>query len=627
MPPASFGVADWLLEILGRLSRDQKIGLAILADSLIVSVASTFVLLVSPDKALASELSTPLLQLILVAGSSWLFLISGLYRAVVRFIGRRTLHVATLAGFGSGLLYAVIAQWQVPALSAWHFLLYSFILIVGMITVRLAARGLLSVKGSPHSIEPVIVMGAGLAGSQLVRALRGGQAFRPVAFIDDDRQKIGTVVSGIEVHSRENLGKLILATRAKRIFLAIPKLPREGKREIISFLAPHGLRVQSVPRVDDLLSGRSAIDALEELSIEDILGRDPVPPDFSLLGGMMKGRSILVSGAGGSIGSELCRQIATLKPRKIVLFELSEYALYALERELQASDVEFVPVLGSVLSRAHLLSVLRDHDVEVFYHAAAYKHVPLVEANPCIGVANNVVGTLTALEAARDAGVQSFTLVSTDKAVNPTNVMGASKRVAELVVQARAVVGAGRMRCSMVRFGNVLGSSGSVFPLFRAQIAKGGPVTVTHPEVTRFFMTIPEAAQLVLQASAMAEGGEVFVLDMGDSVKISELAKRLIQLSGFTYRETADGMGDIEVRYTGLRPGEKLFEELLIGDNVLPSSHPRVMRALERHIPWGELSPKLDALEDACSAGDKARLRSILASVVESFPEQPVVHG
>ena len=626
MPPASFSVADWLLEILGRLSRDQKIGLAILIDSIIVVIASTLVLLASPNQALAGELSKPLLQLILVAGSSWLFLISGLYRAVVRFIGGRTLRTAALAGFGSGLLYAAIAQWQTPALPTWHFLIYSFILIVGMITVRLAMRGLLSVRGASHSIEPVIVMGAGRAGSQLVRALRGGQAFRPVAFIDDDRQKIGAIVGGIKVHSREGLEKLILKTHATRIFLAIPNLPREIKREIISFIAPHNLRVQSVPRFDDLLSGRSAIDALEEIAIEDILGRDPVPPDLSLLGGLLEGRSILVSGAGGSIGSELCRQIAMLKPKKVILFELSEYALYALERDLRAYDVEFIPVLGSVLNRAHLLSVLRNHGVEVLYHAAAYKHVPLVEANPCIGAVNNVMGTLTALEAARDAGVQRFTLVSTDKAVNPTNVMGATKRVAELVVQAQAVVNSGLMRCSMVRFGNVLGSSGSVFPLFRAQIASGGPLTVTHPDVTRFFMTIPEAAQLVLQASAMADGGEVFVLDMGDSVKIADLAKRLVQLSGLTYKETADETGEIEIRYTGLRPGEKLYEELLIGDDVLPSSHPRVMRALERHIPWNELAPKLRELEGACNAGNEKILRSVLASLVEGFPEQPVIH-
>ena len=616
---------DRILVGLRSLARDQKMGLAIALDGLLVVFSSILVTIAGRSPEVAAPLQAPLPQLILVAGSCWLFLISGLYRAVVRYIGGSTIRLAAFAGLGSGLLFAAVAEWLSPGLAPWQFALYCLILISSMITARLAMRGLLSLGAVHSELEPVIILGAGRAGGELASALQRGSSFRAVAFLDDDEQKIGTVVRGVSVYPRSKLGKILSRTKARRLFLAVPGLSRQEKRQIIEYVAEFKLRVQSVPRFDELISGKATIDSLQDVAIEDILGRDPVPPNFPLLGDHLQDKVVLVSGAGGSIGSELCRQILALNPRRLVLFELSEYALYALDKELNSYSSEIVPVLGSVLDGELFRRVLDSNAVEVVYHAAAYKHVPLVEANPGVGVKNNVMGTLKALEASEAAGVKSFTLVSTDKAVNPTNVMGASKRVAELVVQAHAD-GNSQMRCSMVRFGNVLGSSGSVFPLFREQIAKGGPVTVTHPEVTRFFMTIPEAAQLVLQASAMAEGGEVFVLDMGEPVRIADLAKRLIQLTGLAVADEVSDAGGIKIHFTGLRPGEKLYEELLIGDNVLKSNHPRVMRAIEKHISWEQLAPDLAALELACVSGDASSLRAILGRLVESFPVKPVIH-
>ena len=607
------------------LPRHQKMGIAVAADGLLVSLATSLVAMMISSPELIIQLQAPLFQLMLVAGSSWLYLVAGLYRAVVRYIGAQTLRLITLTALGSGGLFFCLSAWRIPNLGPGYAAGYAALLLALMITLRLAARGLLTINAASAELQPVVIFGAGRAGSELASALQRNSAFRPVAFIDDDTQKVGTIIRGLPVYPRHKLQKTLEKTEARHLFLAVPRLSRDEKRKILETVASLSIRVQSVPPFDDLISGRASIDALEEVSIEDILGRDPVPPDFSLLGEMLSGKSVLVTGAGGSIGSELCRQIVSLKPAKLVLFEVSEYALYAVEQELHGSTCTLIPILGSVLDKRHLEAVLRREGVEVVYHAAAYKHVPLVEANPAIGVKNNVEGTRNTLLAAESAGVKSFTLVSTDKAVNPTNVMGASKRVAELIVQAHAE-GNTTMRCAMVRFGNVLGSSGSVFPLFRAQIAKGGPVTVTHPEVTRYFMTIPEAAQLVLQASAMAEGGEVFVLDMGQPVKILDLAKRLIQLSGRSYADQPSVNGAIELRVTGLRPGEKLYEELLIGEEVLPSRHPRVMRALERHFPVDELAPKLNDLANACLAENQMAIRRVLATLVESFPEAPVMH-
>lgn len=599
-------------------------GIAVAVDGLLVSLATSLVAMSISSPDVASRLQAPLFQLMLVAGSCWLFLVAGLYRAVVRYIGAQTLRLVVMAALASGGLLFCLSAWQIPGLGAAYAASYAALLLGLMVTLRLVARGLLTISTASVETQPAVIFGAGRTGSELANALQRDSTYRPVAFVDEDNQKVGTIIRGVPVYPRTKLTKILEKTQARHLFLAAPRLSRDEKRRILESVAPLSIRVRSVPPFGDLISGRASIDALEEVPIEDILGRDPVPPDFSLISQVLLGKSVLVTGAGGSIGSELCRQIVSMKPEKLVLFELSEYALYAVEREINRGTCTIVPVLGSVLDKAHLETVLRRERVEVVYHAAAYKHVPLVEANPAIGVKNNVEGTRNTLLAAEAAGVKSFTLVSTDKAVNPTNVMGASKRVAELIVQAHAKE-TNSMRCAMVRFGNVLGSSGSVFPLFRAQIAKGGPITVTHPEVTRYFMTISEAAQLVLQASAMAEGGEVFVLDMGQPVKILDLAKRLIQLSGRTYTDKPGIEGAIEIRVTGLRPGEKLYEELLIGGDVLPSSHPSVMRALERHLSKAELEPRLNELMSAYLTEDEDLLRKGLASIVEGFPEKYIV--
>lgn len=607
------------LAALRSLSREKKIGLAILIDGSLVELSALLVIFFLPDQELTSLLQRPLVQVILVSGSCWLFLILGLYRAVFRYIGPKTIRLTAYAGLGSGMLFVAISSWLFTWVAPWHFAIFTGTLIPTMVVTRLAIRGLLTISPSNQGLEPIIVFGAGRAGSELVRALQRGHGFRPVAVLDENSQRVGTVIQGITVYPIEKLESILKKTKARRIFLATPSLSRKERRRIIDFISPYKVRVQSVPQIEELLSGNATIDALREVAVEDILGRDPVPPDYAMLGKLLEGKVVLVTGAGGSIGSELCRQILSQSPRRLVLFEMCEYALYSLHKDLSNETSEIVPVLGTVLDRSQLSGVLVSQGVQVVYHAAAYKHVPLVEYNPCAGVKNNAMGTLIALEASRAAGVESFTLVSTDKAVNPTNVMGASKRVAELVVQSHAAEDS-TMRCSMVRFGNVLGSSGSVVPLFREQISNGGPITVTHPEVTRYFMTIPEAAQLVLQASSMAEGGEVFVLDMGNPVRIFDLAKRLIQLSGLSVKDEENDNGDIEISFTGLRPGEKLYEELLIGNNVLESGHPRIMRALEQYFSWSSLAPELASLELACNRSDIGNLRAILGRLVESFP-------
>ena len=615
-----------LLAWLRNLPRHQKMGLAVAADGLLVPLAIWIVTTISTQPELNLALNAPLFQVVLVAASCWLFLVAGLYRAVVRYIAARSLRLVAVAAIGSGGLFFSLLCWQLTSIYVGYSVAYTTLLLAFMISLRLLARGLLITNTTGAELEPAVIFGAGRAGSDLANELRRNSRFRPVAFLDNDVQKMGTVVQGAPVYSGSELLQVIERTRARHLFLALPRLPRDEKRKILETVAPISIRVRSVPRFEDLISGRSSIDALEEVAIEDILGRNPVPPDFSLLGEMLSHKKVLVTGAGGSIGSELCRQIVALKPEKLVLFEVSEYALYAMDRELSDASCLVIPVLGSVLDRRLLESVIHREAIEVVYHAAAYKHVPLVEANPSAGLRNNVEGTQNVLRASAAAGVKSFTLVSTDKAVKPTNIMGASKRLAELLVQAHAHQTSLTV-CSMVRFGNVLGSSGSVFPLFREQIAKGGPVTVTHPKVTRYFMTIPEAAQLVLQASAMAEGGEVFVLDMGQPVEIMNLAKRLIQLSGKTFSERPNNPDEIEIRVTGLRPGEKLYEELLIGDNLLTSKHPRVMRALERYVPWHQLEPDLVELRTAWEDDDIDRLRSVLGRLVEGFPILPINQG
>jgi FlaA1/EpsC-like NDP-sugar epimerase len=467
-----------------------------------------------------------------------------------------------------------------------------------------------------------------VAGAKLCSVLLGGPDFVPVAFVDDNLSVRGSRINGIRVFNSGELPALIAEHEIERVLLAMPSIQKWRRREILSRLAPLGVHIQSLPDLSDIIAGRARIDEVKEVEIADLLGRDPVPPHTSLFGKCIRGKSVMVTGAGGSIGSELCRQILPLVPRRLILFETSEYALYNIERELRevakknGLAVEIVPLLGNADDRHRVREVLSTFEVHTLYHAAAYKHVPIVEHNIIEGIHNNVIGTWNTAEAAIDAAVDTFVLISTDKAVNPTNVMGATKRLAELVLQAlqqRTKV----TRFCMVRFGNVLASSGSVVPLFQEQIRQGGPVTVTHPDVIRYFMTIPEAAQLVIQAGAMAGGGDVFVLDMGQPVRIDALARRLIRLMGMTVRDASNPRGDIEIKYTGLRAAEKLYEELLIGTNVTGTDHPMIMRAMEHSISWPRMQPLLDELLVALGAFDCDRALTLLSDAVAEYRLMP----
>ena len=495
-------------------------------------------------------------------------------------------------------------------------LIYVLNVLAWVSATRLVARWLL-LNRRPARV-PVLIYGAGDAGAQLAVALAAGGRMFPVAYVDEKAALQGSTLGSVPVVAPVQMQAIVEEHGVRDVLLAIPGASRKRRGEIIRQMVDLGVHVQTVPDLNDLLSGRATLADLRDISVEDLLGRDPVTPESRLLGVAIRGKRVMVTGAGGSIGSELCRQILREEPSHLVLFELSEIALYEIERELRALvqqrhfKVELVPLLGNTHHRARLREVMQTYRVQTVYHAAAYKHVPIVEQNIVEGIYNNVFATWNAAETAVETGVETFVLVSTDKAVNPTNVMGATKRFAEIVLQAVAARQQSTRFC-MVRFGNVLGSSGSVVPLFNEQIRRGGPVTVTHPEVRRYFMTIPEAASLVLQAGTMAKGGEVFVLDMGQPVKIDELARRMIALSGLSVRDEKNPDGDVEIEYTGLRPAEKLYEELLIGENVSGTEHPMIMRAFEHTPSWGEVSQWLTDMRQALDLSNCERARDILA--------------
>jgi len=469
--------------------------------------------------------------------------------------------------------------------------------------------------------QSVIIYGAGVSGVRLAQLLLQQGTYVPVAFLDDNRSLHGRMINGLYVFSPKQLEKLLGDTDARQIFLAINSRAVADRRRIIEFLEPFGLRIRLIPDLADLLSGRESVVNLRDVEIEDLIGRDQVDPLQHLLRGSVSGKHVLVTGAAGSIGSELCRQIMRLEPETLVLLDQSEYGLFQLRRELDTvcqtehRSGALEVVLGSVTNRALMTRVLTNHRIDTVYHAAAYKHVGMVEQNIIEGLRNNTFGTLHAAEAARDAKVADFILISTDKAVRTTSVMGASKRLAEMTLQAlQAEVPT--TRYSIVRFGNVLGSSGSVVPLFLEQIEDGGPVTVTHPEATRYFMTIPEAAQLVLQAASMAHGGDVFLLDMGQPVRILDLAQRMIRLKGYTIRDDEHPDGDIAIEITGLQPGENLHEQLLLGESVSGTEHRKIMRAEEQYMPWSELRAVLNTLEKSCEAYDYDGIRSFLEKLL-----------
>lgn len=485
-------------------------------------------------------------------------------------------------------------------------------------------------------IIPVAIYGAGSAGTQLVVALRMGSSMKPVAFIDDDAHLWGRTVSGIRVFSPKDIENMVIKTNAQEILLAIPSATRARRREILSLLEQYPLRIRSIPGIMDLANGRVKVNDIREIDIVDVLGRDVIPPDEALFEKCIKGKVVLVTGGGGSIGSELCRQIVGVGCNILLLLDHCEFNLYKIHLELsqylkqKQSNTQLVPILGSVRDEALLFDVMKGWSVDTVYHAAAYKHVPMVEQNIGEGILNNVFGTLNMAQAAVRAKVANFVLISTDKAVRPTNIMGATKRIAELILQAISQEKALQLferneivpletYFTMVRFGNVLGSSGSVIPLFRQQIKSGGPITVTHPDVTRYFMTIPEAAQLVIQAGSMGEGGDVFVLDMGSPIKIVDLAEKMIYLSGLTPCSTENPKGDINIKFTGLRPGEKLYEELLIGDHVDGTMHPMIMRANEEHISWDAMQAFLQNLLQLLATKDYPALQLAFKQVVTGY--------
>ncbi|NVN64513.1 polysaccharide biosynthesis protein [Pseudomonas putida] len=648
-------------KLLG-LPRRQKRLLQVLTDVVLVWIAlwMAFVVRLGID-----DMANPLID------HTWLFLCApvvsiplfirfGLYRAVMRYFGNDALIAIIKAVTLSALLLGFIIYWAsnhqnvVPRSITFNYWWLSLIMIGGL---RLAMRqyflGDWFAAAAQHvpfaqrddGLPKVAIYGAGAAGNQLVAALRMDRAMRPVAFIDDDPSISDRVIAGLQVYRPEQLDQMINVTGAQEILLAIPSSTRTRRREILNFLEGYPLHVRSVPGIMDLASGRVKVDDIQEVDIGDLLGRDTVPAQADLLERCITEQTVLVTGAGGSIGSELCRQILGQAPKYLLLFDHSEFNLYSILSELEqrvareSLAVSLVPILGSVRNQSQLLDIMRTWHVDTVYHAAAYKHVPMVEHNITEGLMNNVIGTLHTAQAALQAGVANFVLISTDKAVRPTNVMGSTKRLAEMTLQALSrevapvlfgdssnVSQVNKTRFTMVRFGNVLGSSGSVIPLFHKQIKAGGPLTVTHPKITRYFMTIPEAAQLVIQAGSMGKGGDVFVLDMGEPVKIVELAEKMIHLSGFSVRSERNPMGDIAIEFTGLRPGEKLYEELLIGDNVIATRHPMIMSANEDFLPWDTLKEFLRQLMAAAAVDDFVRVRQLLRETVSGYsPEGEIV--
>ncbi|KRP50586.1 nucleoside-diphosphate sugar epimerase/dehydratase [Pseudomonas poae] len=652
---------DRIRAYLLSLPRRQKRILQVLTDVILVWVALWLAFLVRLGM---DEMINPVkmhLWLFICAPvvSVPLFIRFGMYRAVMRYFGNDALIAIVKAVSLSALVLGVVVYWYsnhqnvVPRSIIFNYWWLSLIMLGGLrLAMRqyflgdwFAAAQHVPFTSREDGLPRVAIYGAGAAGNQLVAALRMGRVMRPVAFIDDDDSISDRVIAGLQVYKSKHIQRMIDATSAQEILLAIPSANRARRREILGFLEGYPLHVRSIPGFMDLASGRVKVDDIQEVDIADLLGRDSVPAQGELLERCILEQNVLVTGAGGSIGSELCRQILALHPKTLLLFEHSEFNLYCILSEIEqrivreSLPIRVLPILGSVRNQEQLIDVMKTWRVDTVYHAAAYKHVPIVEHNIAEGVLNNVIGTLNTAQAALQAGVSNFVLISTDKAVRPTNVMGSTKRLAELTLQALSLEVApvlfgdesnapkvNKTRFTMVRFGNVLGSSGSVIPLFHKQIKLGGPLTVTHPKITRYFMTIPEAAQLVIQAGSMGQGGDVFVLDMGEPVRIVELAEKMVHLSGLSLRSEKNPHGDIAIEFTGLRPGEKLYEELLIGDNVVATQHPMIMSANEDHIEWEVLKSKLTELLDAVKRDDYARVRQLLRDTVSGYtPDGEIV--
>jgi FlaA1/EpsC-like NDP-sugar epimerase len=621
-------VSNFFLDFLFRAPRSVKRLISIFADFFFVVIAFWAAIIVRLDtSAVFSNLQFWLLLSILIPISLAINIKLGLYRAVIRYISSKaatSIALAVILTTFSLILLSFYLHAALPRTVPVVFAAFLMILIGGS---RFFVRTVLANTRS-KSKERVIIYGAGSSGRQLAQSLIQGSEYCAIAFIDDDKKIQKSTIQGITVFSRSEIKNIVDKHSVTRILLAMPRENKKRIAKVLSRLENLPIEILSIPGSADLVSGKATIDELQQVSINDLLGRESVRPNQALLQANIKNKVVMITGAGGSIGSELCRQILTQNPTKIVLMELSEFALYSINGELQQLarkldyELTIVPLLGSVQRKTRLLTIMRTFGVQTIYHAAAYKHVPVVEHNVIEGVRNNIFGTLFVAEAAIEAQVETFVLISTDKAVRPTNVMGTTKRMAELVLQALAdktKQAKGKTRFCMVRFGNVLGSSGSVVPLFREQIKNGGPITVTHPEIIRYFMTIPEASQLVIQAGAMGKGGDVFVLDMGDPVKIADLAAKMVHLSGMTVINDSNPDGDIAIEYTGLRPGEKLFEELLIGDDITQTDHRRIMSAHESWLPWPELEIILIKLDEACHQFAHEDIRRLLLQAPTGF--------
>jgi FlaA1/EpsC-like NDP-sugar epimerase len=604
------------------LTRRQKQVVILLAD--IVAVLFSVYVSQVIDKEVVVKLSKPDLIVWFLAPvfAIGIFNDYGLYNAVVRYLGAKA--IASI--FKAITIYAFL--WGLTAnltsLVTWSGAIINWLLLLVVLGGgRMLARSMiLQATNSKEERGATLIYGAGSAGMQLASALAFSARHNPVAFVDDDSSVQGTTVNGLTVYDASQIEELVEKEGISEVLLALPSASYGTRKKILNRLEHLPVHVRMLPGVAELAQGKVKVDDVRDVDIIDLLGRDPVAPDEQLLHANITGKVVMVTGAGGSIGSELCRQIARLDPKQLVLYEHSEFNLYAMDNEFREHGLSCLPLLGSVDNLQRMKRVCEAFGVQTIYHAAAYKHVPIVEKNPVMAIRNNIFGTWTAARAASESGVETFVLISTDKAVRPTNVMGASKRFAELILQGMSRQPGQQTRFVMVRFGNVLGSSGSVVPLFSEQIREGGPVTVTHPDIIRFFMTIPEAAQLVIQAGAMGKGGDVFVLDMGEPVRIMDLARRMIHLSGFQVRDEDNPDGDIEVRVTGLRPGEKLYEELLIGENVTETAHPRIMRASEEELQWNEIEQYLAQYDTAIVENDVEKIRQLLLESVRGYKPQ-----
>lgn len=555
-----------------------------------------------------------------IPASLIVFIKIGFYRAIIRYVNISILKWAFIGSLASSLFVFLFSEYSSIFLPRTVPIFYFFLLTISLCGTRLFYRNLISLLSDKGA--PILIYGAGESGRQLVTILREHKELNPICFIDDDPRKYNHVIQGMKIYPANQLNEIINKYEIKKILLAMPRVSSKQRKKTLQNLESLHCEILTIPDFNELVNGTAKISTLKRISITDLLGREQALPVADLLSKNIYKKNVLVSGAGGSIGSELCRQIIKQKPAILVLYDISEFSLYSINKELtnlaKNIDIQIIPILGDIKNKEKIKYILNKLAIHTIYHAAAYKHVPLVEYNIIEGIENNILGTLSLATSANECNVEKFVLISTDKAVRPTNTMGATKRFAELILQAISNTNT-NTNYSMVRFGNVLGSSGSVVPLFESQISQGGPITLTHKDITRYFMTIPEAAQLVIQAGAMGKTGDVFILDMGEPVKIYDLAAKMINLSGLSLKNELNPDGDIEILITGLRPGEKLYEELLIGDNVTGTEHPLILTAEEKYLQWDNLSTLIDTLIDSCNNRNLLKLREILLNAPLDF--------